>query len=279
MMIGEIGGVVPGTAFRSREEMHKAGIHRALRAGIVGGEQIGAESIVLSGGYVDDEDHGDVVIYTGHGGRDANTGRQIADQEFTHQNQALVVSQLRGDPVRVIRGASHRGPFSPTSGYRYDGLFWVEDHWLSRGQDGFLVCRFRLVSTVARAAELTQQAQTAPARRSSSIMRIVRDTAMSRHIKKLHDHRCQVCGTRLEGDAGPYAEGAHIRPLGAPHNGPDTASNVLCLCPNHHVLFDYGAFTIAHDMSLIGLPGSLRTARKHPIDKAHLAYRRAMRGV
>jgi putative restriction endonuclease len=34
-------------------------------------------SIVLSGGYVDDEDLGDMIIYTGEGGRDAATGRQI----------------------------------------------------------------------------------------------------------------------------------------------------------------------------------------------------------
>ena len=37
-------------------------------------------SIVLSGDYVDDEDMGDVIIYTGEGGRDPNTGRQVADQ-------------------------------------------------------------------------------------------------------------------------------------------------------------------------------------------------------
>jgi putative restriction endonuclease len=34
---------------------------------------------VLSGGYVDDNDEGDVIIYTGQGGRDPATGRQIKD--------------------------------------------------------------------------------------------------------------------------------------------------------------------------------------------------------
>jgi hypothetical protein len=37
-------------------------------------------SIVLSGGYVDDLDEGDLIVYTGEGGRDPGTGRQIADQ-------------------------------------------------------------------------------------------------------------------------------------------------------------------------------------------------------
>jgi hypothetical protein len=30
----------------------------------------GAESIVVSGGYKDDNDFGDVIVYTGHGGQD-----------------------------------------------------------------------------------------------------------------------------------------------------------------------------------------------------------------
>ena len=92
------------------------------------------------------------------------------------------------------------------------------------------------------------------------MLRIVRDTKQARLIKELYDFRCQMCGTRLEGLAGPYAEAAHIRPLGRPHNGPDTAENILCLCPNHHVLFEHGGLTVGEDLSLIGLGASLRSA-------------------
>jgi putative restriction endonuclease len=92
MAIGSISGVAKGTVFNTRRERFDAHVHRQLQAGIVGQEKLGAESIVLSGGYVDDEDYGDEIIYTGHGGRDPTTGRQIADQEFTRQNQALVTS-------------------------------------------------------------------------------------------------------------------------------------------------------------------------------------------
>lgn len=63
-------------------------------------------------------------------------------------------------------------------------------------------------------------------------------------VKKRHDYRRQVCGVRLEAQAGPYAEGAHIQALGSPHNGPDVEENILCLCPNLHVLFDNGGFGI-----------------------------------
>ena len=50
--------------------------------------------------------------------------------------------------------------------------------------------------------------------------------------------------------------------------------NVLCLCPNHHVAFDRWTFTIADDLTLIGLPGALRIHPKHSIDLAHVGYHR-----
>ena len=67
-----------------------------------------------------------MIVYTGHGGRDPASGRQIADQTFTRQNQALVTSSLNGLPVRVVRGAGHRAAYSPMTGYGYDGLDWVD---------------------------------------------------------------------------------------------------------------------------------------------------------
>lgn len=73
---------------------------------------------------------------------------------------------------------------------------------------------------------------------------------------------------------GPYAEAAHIRPLGRPHNGPDICSNILCLCPNHHVLFDAGAFRIAADLTFIGIPGMLRVRAGHEVGEEFLAYHR-----
>jgi hypothetical protein len=59
---------------------------------------------------VDDRDLGDQIIYTGRGGRDPASGRQIADQTFDGQNQALVTSCLQGLPVRLVRGAGTHSP-------------------------------------------------------------------------------------------------------------------------------------------------------------------------
>ena len=83
---GEIQGVEPGKQFSSRAELAAAGVHRPLVAGISGSQSEGADSIVISGGYEDDEDCGDVIVYTGHGGNDPNTGRQIGDQEVSAQH-------------------------------------------------------------------------------------------------------------------------------------------------------------------------------------------------
>ncbi len=198
MAIGEISGIAGGATFASRRELYDAGIHRALQAGIVGSATTGAESIVLSGGYVDDQDLGNEIIYTGHGGRDTATGHQIASQEFTRQNRALVTSCLQGLPVRVIRGSEHRSSYSPQTGYRYEGLFQVESYWHARGADGFLVCRYRLIARISVPQQPPIPLSSGPAPRlPSTVLRIVRDTAISRKVKELHNFCCQVCDIRL----------------------------------------------------------------------------------
>jgi putative restriction endonuclease len=101
---GHILGVPIGTLFEDRRQVASAGVHRPIQHGISGAAREGADSIVVSGGYEDDEDYGDVIVYTGAGGRDPVTGQQIADQEFRAQNLALV--KERGG--RVPRSCSPR---------------------------------------------------------------------------------------------------------------------------------------------------------------------------
>ena len=280
MAIGEIDGIEAGAAFESRRALHDTRMHSPLQAGIAGGASVGAESIVLSGGYIDDEDYGDELIYTGHGGRDPTSGRQVADQEFTRQNQALVTSCLQGLPVRVIRGSGHQSAHSPSTGYRYDGLYWVDSYWKERGTHGLIVCRFRLVSDPSLRGDVSEHAldgSGGPARRSeTTVLRVIRDTYLGKRLKRMYDYRCQVCGTRLECEGGPYAEAAHIRPLGRPHNGPDQLENLLCLCPNHHVLFDKGALLIQDDFKLHDDAACLYVRRDHSIDQVHLQYHRSL---
>ncbi|MBD2056201.1 HNH endonuclease [Oculatella sp. FACHB-28] len=277
---GHISGYPEGSWFESRAALAEVGLHRPLVAGISGTESEGADSIVLSGGYEDDEDLGNEIVYTGHGGRDQDTGRQVANQNLSRGNLALAKSKLQGLSVRVIRGSTHKSDYAPSTGYRYDGLYRVEDYWQERGRAGYYIWRYRLVKIVedeisafSRVTE-SSGAYSAPRRQETTILRIVRDTKQARRIKALYDYRCQVCGTRLESNAGPYAEAAHIRPLGIPHNGSDAINNLLCLCPNHHVLFDYGTFSIADDLSLLGIEGTLTIVMQHEIHIENLRYHR-----
>jgi putative restriction endonuclease len=279
-VFGDIPNYPAGSFFESRLELSRAGVHRPTMAGISGAGKAGADSIVLSGGYEDDHDLGDVIVYTGHGGRDPETRQQVSDQLLISGNLALAHSCMHGLPVRVIRGAGHKSSNSPPVGYRYDGLFRVEDYWRDTGQSGHTIWRFRLVklsptpSPGDRISETRALYLPAP-RREATVVRIVRDTQQARAIKALYDYRCQVCGIRLEGSAGPYAEAAHIRPLGAPHGGSDTLDNLLCLCANHHVLFDYGGFAIADDLALLGIGGHLIVKSEHTITIAYIRYHRA----
>ena len=71
---GEIKSVDVGTEFASRAELAASGIHRPTQAGISGSSTGGADSIVVSGGYEDDEDHGDYLIYGGQAGFDLSGG-------------------------------------------------------------------------------------------------------------------------------------------------------------------------------------------------------------
>ena len=277
-------GVAVGDIFPDRAALAIAGVHLPRQAGISGGETDGADSIVVSGGYEDDEDYGDYIIYTGHGGQE--NGVQVEDQEWQRGNLALRVSESEGLPVRVARGAGGEPAFSPASGYRYDGLFFVEQSWRAPGKAGFQVCRFRLRSleelTLPESSERRDE-QSPASRVLTSLQRIVRSTANARQVKALHEHCCQVCGDTLLVGSGPYAEGAHIRPLGTPHNGPDSVSNILCLCPNDHVRFDLGAIVITDDLEIVDLErgaaiGTLRTVARHDVERRHLKYHRDLFG-
>lgn len=278
-LFGHVPGYPEGSIFESRAELNASRIHIPTQAGISGSQTEGAESIVLSGGYEDDADHGDTIIYTGHGGRDSSTGQQTHDQPFARGNRALALSKQNGLPVRVIRGSNHDSPYSPPSGYSYDGLYTVEDFWHEVGKSGFKIWRFRLAkipekSTPGQLVAEEPAGYSVPGRQEMRVSRIIRDSVRARRVKVLYDYRCQMCKTRLECPAGPYSESAHIRPLGTPHNGPDTEDNILCLCPNHHVLFDNGAISITDNLSLIGDDSNLTVHRNHHINRHYLAYHR-----
>lgn len=284
VVYGEIPDCPPGTVFKNRREAFDAGVHRTTQAGIAG-QAAGTQSICLSDGYSDDEIQDDLITYTGFGGRDPNTGRHIADQKLESGNLGLVENYKLGRPVRVLVKESVLTGRRSDAEYIYLGLFTVTG-WSWGTRDGFKVLIYQLRAVAGdalipgdTAGALTRGEDVPPPRRSANVNRIVRNYEVAASVKRLYDNTCQICGTRLMTAAGPYSEGAHIRPLGIPHNGPDTLDNILCLCPNCHVLFDGHALTIRSDGTVLTLNepiGRLALDRQHRLNFDHIAYHQAI---
>lgn len=286
IIFGEIPGIEEGYHFNNRREMVPSSFHRMWAAGIDGNKKDGAAAIVLSGGYEDDFDLGDEIIYTGAGGNDTNTGRQIEDQSWENRgNAGLRTSMDKGLPVRVVRGYMHKSDFSPKIGYTYAGIYSVTDSWEEIGKSGFKICRFKLIynglNPIKQNVHSIDIGKIENEKRwiSSTVLRIVRDTKMARNIKEMYNYECQVCGDAIPTLSGRYAEGAHIKPLGRPHDGKDSSDNLICLCPNHHIMFDRGAFSISNDLKFIGaLDGQMILRKDHIIDVTNLEYHRHTHG-
>lgn len=94
------------------------------------------------------------------------------------------------------------------------------------------------VLDIQHASDITAPSETT--RIETTTYRILRDTALSMEVKISHQFKCQLCGNRIKLSNGKYyAEAHHVKPLGRPHNGPDTIDNIICVCPTCHVLLDY----------------------------------------
>ena len=90
------------------------------------------------------------------------------------------------------------------------------------------------------------------------------------NILKLHyDYKCQICNTHLDlHSQEKYIEVHHLKPLGAPHNGPDIIENMIVVCPNCHVLLDYKSIQISLE--------SIKIKEPHIIDLQYLIYQNSI---
>lgn len=155
-IVGSIPGINIGDLFLFRMELCVVGLHGQAQAGIdylpgsrsSNGEPI-ATSIIVSGGYEDDHDEGDVLIYTGHGGQD-KFSRQCDHQKLEGGNLALERSMHYGIEVRVIRGIKYEGSVTGKV-YVYDGLYRIHDSWFDVGKSGFGVYKYKLLRNEGQA--------------------------------------------------------------------------------------------------------------------------------
>lgn len=150
-IVGAIPGICIGDVFFYRMELVVVGLHGQPQAGIdylpasmsSNGEPI-ATSVIVSGGYEDDVDEGDVIIYSGHGGQDKHS-RQVFHQKLEGGNLAMERSMHYGVEVRVVRGVRCEGTLSASGKvYVYDGLYRITECWFDVGKSGFGVYKYKL---------------------------------------------------------------------------------------------------------------------------------------
>lgn len=151
--VGVVPGIEVGDIFFSRMEMCLVGLHSQTMAGIdyliVRGdveEDSLAVSIVSSGGYDDEAEDKDVLIYSGQGGNVNNIkkDKQAADQKLERGNLALERSLHRNNEVRVIRGMKDANS-STAKIYVYDGLYRIHESWVEKGKSGCNMFKYKLV--------------------------------------------------------------------------------------------------------------------------------------
>ncbi|KAJ6852967.1 histone-lysine N-methyltransferase, H3 lysine-9 specific SUVH1-like [Iris pallida] len=150
--VGPVPGIEVGDMFYFRFEMLLVGLHSQVMAGIdrmtakFGNEEdTVAIGIVSAGGYENEEEDVDVLIYSGQGGASGRNDKMIVDdQKLERGNLALERSLHWANGIRVIRSA--KDPSSPTVKiYIYDGIYKVRESWIEKGKSGFNMFKFKLL--------------------------------------------------------------------------------------------------------------------------------------
>ncbi|THU70376.1 hypothetical protein C4D60_Mb08t24330 [Musa balbisiana] len=149
--IGPVPGVEIGDIFYFRFEMCLIGLHAPSMAGIdymtasfSDKDEPVAICIVSAGGYENEDDDVDVLIYSGQGGSGKHDKKQPDDQKLERGNLALERSLHRKNQIRVVR--STKDVSCPTGKiYIYDGLYKIDDSWVEKGKTGFNIFKYKLL--------------------------------------------------------------------------------------------------------------------------------------
>ncbi|PIN18868.1 histone H3 (Lys9) methyltransferase SUV39H1/Clr4, required for transcriptional silencing [Handroanthus impetiginosus] len=209
---GHVPGIEVGDIFFFRMELCLVGLHAPSMAGIdymtvkvTMDEEPMAVSIVSSGGYDDEGDDGDVLIYSGSGGLQRKDG-QMSDQKLERGNLALEKSLHRANDVRVIRGLKDA---SGSTGkiYVYDGVYKIQESWAEK-KSGCNVFKYKLVRVPGQPEAFTlwksiQQWKDGTATRTGIILPDLTSGAESQPVALVND---------VDGEKGP-AHFTYIRGL------------------------------------------------------------------
>ncbi|KAL2502000.1 Histone-lysine N-methyltransferase [Forsythia ovata] len=193
--VGRVPGVEVGDIFFFRMELCIAGLHFPSMAGIdymsvkiTMDEEPVAVSIVSSGGYDDEGEDGDVLIYSGQGGLKDG---QMSDQKLERGNLALEKSLHRANEVRVIRGV-REFPGATGKIYVYDGLYKIQESWTEKNRSGCNVFKYKLVRVPGQPEAFTlwksiQQWKDGTSRRPGVILPDLTSGAESHPVSLVND--------------------------------------------------------------------------------------------
>ncbi|KAL9100123.1 MAG: hypothetical protein Q9163_004466 [Psora crenata] len=118
------------------------GAHGAMIAGIAGGSNTGAFSIVVSSEYADlDKDYGETLYYSGSNSQSNTDPRNPV---ITYATKALRLSYTECRPIRVLRSGKSNSQYAPTKGLRYDGLYSITREDIEENNKGGAYLRFKL---------------------------------------------------------------------------------------------------------------------------------------
>ena len=122
------GHLINGSWYPSQLAVLRDGGHGASQGGITASSKSGAFSVIMAGG-VDpkgkpypNEDHGEEVLYCGTDNTDVQVDTPSQD------TKAMLLNQKERLPVRLFRSQNLPSPYAPELGFRYDGLYDVQDY-------------------------------------------------------------------------------------------------------------------------------------------------------
>lgn len=123
--------------------------------------------------------------------------------------------------------------------------------------------------------------QEPPSKCRTNVLRIIRDTKRSTDLKKVYGNKCQLCSFTFPSEIFGYSEAHHVWPLG--EGGLDDFDNMLVLCPNHHVEFDYAVvrFDLKNSEKIVdylgNLIGILHYQKGHSLSRSNIEYHNTRR--
>uniref|UniRef100_A0ACD5VW07 Uncharacterized protein n=1 Tax=Avena sativa TaxID=4498 RepID=A0ACD5VW07_AVESA len=149
--IGVVPGIEIGDIFYFRMELCVIGLHAPSMAGIDymtakfadGDDDSVAICIVAAGGYENEDDATDTLVYSGSGGNNKNN-EDMHDQKLERGNLALERSLSRKNVIRVVRGYKDPGCLAGKV-YIYDGLYKIQESWKERTKAGINCFKYKLL--------------------------------------------------------------------------------------------------------------------------------------